>query len=286
MKGYTFMFLSVLCIAAMGSIVNLIENISVFTIAFYRLLFGAIALAVIMPFLDRNFLKVSKKDLLNFTLIGFILAINIPIYFAAFIFAPVSNVLILETLYPLFVILFASIFLREKTTRNELIALLIAVIAMLMLNPLSSGYALGNLLAVANAVTFAILIVYLRYEDKSHSIGFVFWYILFGMLFLLPVPFLFGFGNLSGNLHWLLMLGLFSTAFYFIFLNYALEHLRADVASLIGITLYPFLGILIALLVLGQFPTVKMAIGGAMLILGASLVVRETSKHHHILRKP
>lgn len=286
MKGYTFMFLSVACIAAMGTVVNLIgSSISIFTLAFYRLFFGAIALAIIMPRLDENFLKVSKKDMLNFGLIGLILAINIPIYIAAFLFAPVSNVLLLETLSPFFVLILAAVFLREKATRNELVALAIAVIAVLIMNPLSSGYAFGNLLAMANAVTLAILIVYLRYEDKTHSIGFVFWFILFGAFFLLPFPFIFGFGDVLGNLHWLLILGIFSTAFYFIFLNYALEHLRAETASLMSMTLYPLLGILIAMLVLGQFPTSRMVVGGILLILGASFVVRKPGRHHHILRK-
>jgi drug/metabolite transporter (DMT)-like permease len=62
-----------------------------------------------------------------------------------------------------------------------------------------------------------------------------------------------------------------------------MESMGAETASLMSVTAGPLLGILIALFVLGQFPTSRILAGGALLILGASLVVIKPGRHHHIL---
>jgi drug/metabolite transporter (DMT)-like permease len=284
MRGYTFMFLNAICFAIIGTVVNLIVDVSIFAIAFYRFFFGAIALAIILPFLDRNFLKVSKKDIPHFAIIGLLLAINFPLFNVAFLNAPVSNVFVLGSIFPIFVLVLAAVFLKEKARRIELVALLIALFAILIMNPMSGGYALGNTIALVNAFTFAVLIVYLRYEDRNHSIGYVFWFILFGAILSLPTLFLYGFGDVMGNLHWLILLGAVSTGVAYIFLGYALKVLKAETASLISVTTGPLLGILIALLVLGQVPSAKIIFGGALLIFSAALVVKKPGKRHHILK--
>jgi drug/metabolite transporter (DMT)-like permease len=233
--------------------------------------------------LEPKFLKVKMKDLKHYIVVGFIMAIAIGFFVSAFFFTPIANVVLLDYLYPVFIIPLSVFFLKEKITRNETFALLLALLAVFIINPLSSGYMFGNMLAVLGAVFMAILMVYMRFEDRTHSIGSVFWFLLFATVFLSPAPIIFGLGNFLPKIHWIILLGVVSTGLAYIFINYALEKLNAERVAVIDLTLVPLFAIIMGTLFIKQIPSLNVIVAGVILI-GSSLIIKK-HKHHRILKK-
>jgi len=284
MKRYTSVVLGAVCFAFIGVFANLIgPAVHPLTLSFYRVFFGTLFLGIIMFWLDPKFLKIKKQDLKHYALVGLIMAFAFGFYVSAFFFAPIANVVLLDFLYPIFIIPLGAVFLKEKISRNEIFALLLALLAIFIINPLSSGYMFGNMLAVFSAIFMAILMVYMRFEDRAHSIGSVFWFLLFATVFLAPAPFIFGLGDFTPNLHWIILIGVISTGLGYVFINYALEKLNAERVAVIELALGPFFAILLGVLIIKQIPEINIIVGGVILI-GSSLILKK-HKHHRLLKK-
>ena len=269
MKSYLYIILSALCLSTIGILVKLIgAEIPIMTLNFYRFFFALIFLVFILPFIDKTTFKLKKSDLKDYILIGFLYAINFCFYTSANLFAPIQNVVLIDSVSVFFIFLFAFFLLKEKITKTKVITLLIAMIGLLIINPFQTGpYFLGNLFALISAVTFGFLVVKLRKEDISHGIGDVFWFFLFAAIFLLPFPFIFGLGNLSAVWLYVILLGVVSTGLAYMFYNLALEKLEAEVVSIISILISPLSAIILALLILNEALSTRTISGGAMLIL-------------------
>jgi drug/metabolite transporter (DMT)-like permease len=122
--SYVYMVLAALCLATIGVLVKLIgNNVPVMTLNFLRIFIGFVALIIFIPFIDRTWFKVTKKDLKEFFLIGVVYAIAISLYTSANIFAPIQNAVLINYSYPFFVLLFGYFLLKEKVTRTKLITL-------------------------------------------------------------------------------------------------------------------------------------------------------------------
>ena len=60
--------------------------------------------------------KVTKRELFHYAIIGFLLAINVVLYLTAFLFAPISNILFLGSIYMVLTFILATIFLNENAS--------------------------------------------------------------------------------------------------------------------------------------------------------------------------
>ena len=107
----------------------------------------------------------------------------------------------------------------------------------------------------------------MRRENKEHTIGAVVWFFFFSTILLLPFPFIFGWGNLSGNIIWYVLgLGVLSTGFAYLFHNLALENIGAEVSSIFVMIVMPLSGILLAFFILEEGLNTRVIIGGIILI--------------------
>ena len=274
MRRYVYVVLAAVCFAFIGPLTNLTMGaVHPLTLSFYRVFFGMITLGIIMFRLDPNFLHIKKRDVKHYALVGLIMALAICFYITAFFFAPIANVVLLDYLYPVFIIPIAAFFLKEKATRNEILALIFSLLALFIINPLSPSHMVGNLLAVLSAIAMALLIVYMRFEDRTHSIGAVFWFLLFATIFMAPFPFIFGFGNFLGKIQWILPLGVVSTGLAMLFINLALEKLHAETVAVIDLTLVPLFSIVLGALIVSQIPSLNVVVGGVILV-GSALILK------------
>jgi len=274
MRGYIYVVLAAVCFAFIGIFTNLAKDaVHPLTLSFYRVFFGMITIGIIMFCLDPGFLHIKKKDVKHYALVGLIMALAICFYVTAFFFAPIANVVLLDYLYPVFIIPLAAFFLKEKATRNEVLALIFSLLALFIINPLSPTHMVGNMLAVLSAIAMALLVVYMRFEGRTHSIGTVFWFLLFATLFMAPFPFIFGFGDLLGKIQWILPLGVVSTGLGMLFINLALEKLRAETVAVIDLTLVPLFSIVLGAVVVSQIPSLNVVVGGVILV-GSALILK------------
>ena len=281
MRGYLAIVLSAILTSTIGIFVKLIGgNMPIMTLNFFRLAIGFLFIALIIPFLDKNFYKVSRKDIYIYILIGFFLALGISLFNAAMLYTSVANVVLIGLSSSLFSVLLAKHILKEKISKDMSVALVLAFIGLFIINSFNPDFKFGSLLAFISALLFSIAVVYMRYEDKKHDIGTIFWFTGFATLFLAPMPFIFGVGNLNKVLHLVIPFGLITIGLAYIFLTYALEKLRIAAISIIGVTIEPIAATLLAYLILNEALTLRTIFGGMILVL--SVIYLERKKLYHI----
>lgn len=272
-KGVSAIILSGILFALIGVITKLIgTDIPSGTLAFLRMIIGLGTLAVIVPFLDHNIFKVTKRELFHYAIIGFLLAITVVLYLTAFLFAPISNILLLGSVYMVLTFIIATIFLNEKATRFEWAMIGLSVVGLAIINPFQGEYIFGNILALIGASIYAVLIVLMRKEDKIHTISNSIWFLFFATVFLIPLPLIQGWGNTVSHLPLVLVLGIFSTGLAYLFLTYGLEKLCAGECSFFHEVSSILAGITLGVLIIGEVLTPNIVIGG-IILLGSAVAI-------------
>jgi drug/metabolite transporter (DMT)-like permease len=192
-----------------------------------------------------------------------------------------TNAVVIGASIPVFTVGVAVALNRERATARKLAGLAVALAGALGIvgaDRFDAGRIVGNLLIVANSLSFAIYLVISRtLLARYRTLTVVAWTFLFGALGVLP----FGGAPLvasAGSLHartWLALayiVALPTIGTYF--LNaYALK--RAP-ASLVAVYIYvqPVVGALLAAAILGERPSPATAAGAALIAVGIWLVGR------------
>lgn len=287
MKNYLYLGIGTMFLATISTLVKLVgNNVHFMTLMFYRVLFAFLFLLIIVPFLDRKAFKLSKKDIKDYFLLGVLWTIGASMFVTANLFAPVQNIVLIHSIYPFFVFLFAFVLLREQITKTKIVTTIIAFIGLAIINPFQSGaYETGNILALFSALVWALVITEMRKEDKSHTIAHIMWFFFFAVLLLLPMPFVFGFGNLAIAWPYVLFLGLVSTGTAYLFYNFGLQKIEAEEASVITTIINPIFAIVFAFLVIAETLEFKTIIGGTILIIAGVYLETHRKKLKSIPKK-
>ncbi|MFC1753889.1 DMT family transporter [Thermoproteota archaeon] len=269
MRNHMYMILAAVCLGTIGVLVKLIgTDVHFMTLNFYRIFIGFVFLMMVVPFMDKNCFKVTKKDIKDYIFIGVVMAIAISLYTTANLFAPIQNVVLINYMYPFLVLVLAYFYLGEKITSTKIITLILAIIGLVIINPFKFGEGnIGNLLSLLGAVFYAIMITKMRWEDRTHSISSVLWFFLFASIVLLPFPFIFGFGNLSGVWVHVLILAIVSTGLAYLFYNLALQKIEAEIGSIIAMIITPLLSIILAVLIINETLNMRILLGGGLLVI-------------------
>ncbi|MBI1970047.1 DMT family transporter [Candidatus Woesearchaeota archaeon] len=284
-KGQVAVFIAGFCFSLIGIFIKKIgTDIPIMSLTFVRVFIGLLFLAVTVPFLDKTIFHPNRKDLKDYAIIGFLMAVNFVLINAAFLYAPVSNVNLINTMYVVFTFLFSYIFLKEAFTRKMIMAAALGFIGLSFIHPFQNEYMLGNMLSLSNAIVFGLILVYLRREEKHHSLAVTFWFMLFTAIFLLPFPFLYGLGSWQAHIPALLGLGILSTGLSYLLLDYGLEFITADLASLIIMLTTPLLAIFFAVWLLGETLHFSMVIGGVMLLIAGLILEFHVKSARHRIR--
>lgn len=277
--------MTVLCYAFIPVSVKLIgDSMHFMTINFFRVFVAFLFLALVISFFDKKTFVGVKKNLKHYVFIGFLMAINFSVYNTAFLYAPVSNVTLIVSSYVLFSVFLARIYLKEDFSRKNWYILGVGFLGLVIMHPIESTYLVGNILSLLGAVFYAIFIVALRYEQKTHSVGATFWYMLFASLFLLPFALYFGFENTMSNIPWLLLLGIVATGIAYLFLDWGLQKVSADMASLMIMILTPLFSIIAAVIIFKEKLMPNVITGGLVLLAAGILLekdafIKKTGRH-------
>ncbi|MEX2028894.1 MAG: DMT family transporter [Candidatus Paceibacterota bacterium] len=231
------------------------------TIIFFEHLFGLI---ILFPFVYRHLLKthLTKRDWGLVVLISLLSGLLGTLWFTAALvkvgFITISVVFLLQKLQPIFAIITARIFLKEKMdVRYIKWAVLALVSAFFVTFPdgyvnLATGegtiiaalYALGAAFAWGSSTTFSKML--LGKVDFKVS---TFYRFLFTLAFVLPVLFLFGYGGSLGaptlpQFGWLLLIAV-STGMVALLIYYrGLAKTPVHVSTILELT-FPFIAILL-----------------------------------------
>lgn len=200
----------------------------------------------------------DKKDIIKFAIGAlFGVAFNMLLFFKGLAITSPINGAVLMMNTPIFVVIFASLYLKEKLTLNKIGGIVIAAVGAILLMggknfQFNSNTVLGDIMVSANAIIFAFYLVYSKpLMQKYHPLTVTKWNFIFGFLVVLPfgysevlqiqpdifTPKIWGF---------ILFVTVGATFLTYVFNAYALSHASS---SLVGSYIYlqPVLATFIAL---------------------------------------
>lgn len=258
-----------------------IKNMAPGPVVFYQLLFGFLALAVYLAAtgkLSEIRLRKKRKALM---LLGVWQAGAMISYYTAVSFTNVSISVLLLYTAPLYVLLIAPIFLKEKPSGKSLAALIISLAGVvIVIGPknlvfsqgLESGYLFGVLMGLFAGFFYACIIMNSRYlKDEYSGLEQIFFSTGVTLVFLLPFVTQASAASLVENLPVLLFLGVMISSIGSILYFTGLVHVKAQNASIISL-LEPVSTIFFAYILLKD-PVSAETLLGCILILSSSLLV-------------
>ena len=240
-------------------------DVPVFTFAFIRFFIPALLIFIFF----RKYVKVSLKKLPLLILIGLCdITFNIGLYFIALQHTASINGPIIASSGPVFLILLAILFLKERPTKKML---------------------LGNLLIIGATISAACgTILAKKARVKIPFLTVMFWSFTIGTLTFLPL-FLWEVSKvgLLPNLNFqgitgLLYATILSSSLCYIFYYWSIRHIHASEMSIFAY-IDPVAAILIAAPLLGEYPTPLFIIGSILVFFG--IYVAENRLHWHPLHK-
>jgi len=284
MKYKLAIILSGIGIGLIGVLVKLIGNtIPPMTLNFTRLLIGLITVTLMIPFLEKDFLKVTREELKSYAIIGFLMATAFSMFVIANLLAPVSNVSLITSTYVIFTAIFALVFLKENITIYHIIAMIMAIAGLTIINPFTLEKALGNYIALAQAVVFAGVVVYIRKVEKHFHYKSIFWFFLFATIFLAPFGFYYGFENITSVLIYLIPLGVFSTGIGYFLFAYGIQKIDAETSALLTLAVFPPSAIILAYFIINEPIDLRIIIGAAILLIAGIISVKKCKINKHAI---
>lgn len=218
-------------------------------------------------------------QILGIGLIGF--GISLGAQFVGTDFSTAVNGALITSASPAFILLFASLLLREQITARRLAAVALATLGVIVIVDLSqidfgSDYFVGNLALALAALTWGLYSVLVRRASGSvDTLLFSFLAPLGGLLLTIPAAVLELNARPVGEITTetilgVLYLGIVSTAVAMFLWNRAFALVDASVASLFFFA-QPLVGTLLGVALLGQQMTIKLWIGSILITCGVLL---------------
>jgi len=191
-SSYFYLFFVILAWASTPTITKiLIKSLTALQIAFYMLLIATITLFFILLFKNKIHLlkNYNKTDLLTLLSLGFIgIFLHNFLFTLGYKYIPAAEANVLNYLWPVLVVLFSFLILKEKLTIKKSVAILLGFIGTYLiitqgrLIPLFTNLK-GDIIMIGSASAWALFSVFgkkLKYEDYSS----MFYYMLSGLFFL------------------------------------------------------------------------------------------------------
>lgn len=247
-----------------------------YNVVFFRCLFGAICLISYCHYRKfLNFKSIDKKSMMLIVVGGVAIVANWALLFESYSHASISMSTVAYHTQPLFVVMFANLFLGEKIPSYKLwwIGLAFAGVV-LIVNPSESAtnqsdIIVGVGLALGAAILYAIatLITKQLKHIKPHLIATI--QVSLGVFLLLPLVD-FSIVPIVGNhWYWLFALGLIHTCFMYILLYSSFQKVSTSTLAVLSY-IYPVVAILIDYVVYDQNLS-SIQLLGVFIILAAGL---------------
>lgn len=243
------------------------------TIVFGRVLFACLALATVMAVGRRASFRVAgRRDVLLLALCGLILAAHWTMFFRSIQVSTVAVGLLAYSSFPVFTAFLEPLLTRERWEPESLVYALVCVAGIALIVPgfdVSDAVVRGVLWGLGAGLTFSLLSVLDRGLASRHSsLTVAFYQDLVAGVLLVPAVWRMGLPRSGRDWALIAVLGVFCTAAaHTLFIN-GLKGAGARTASILS-SLEPVYGILLALIFLGESPSLRTVSGGAIILAAA-----------------
>ncbi|MDP2791524.1 MAG: EamA family transporter [Rectinemataceae bacterium] len=228
--------------------------------------------------------KPAGRDWILVAAIGFVgYFVSIACQFTGTKLADAHTGALITSASPVFTVLFARLFLGEPVTPRKIASLIVSGAGVLVIIGISQGngidgYALGVIVLVLAAVTWALLSVFVRMASfRLDSMTITTWAILFAAAFTTPAMLVESRTSpiVSVNpavIAGILYIGVVSTALAYYLWNKGLERIDAGRASLF-IFVQPVVGSILGWMILGERLSTRFFAGGILVLAGVTLSI-------------
>ena len=249
-------------------------------IAFGRVLFSSLALGIFRLAGRRSF-RVSGRELGRLIAAGAVLALHWWAFLTSVQLSTVAVGTLTFAAFPLFVTLLEPLVFRQKPSKRSVLAALVILLGVIVTVPAFSfenRMFRGVLIGLLSALAYAVLTVMNKsFASRQDGALTAFYEQASAALLLLPIVLKTGcFRPTLPDLGLLLILGVVTTALAHTLFISGLKALPARTAGLCS-ALETVYGVLFALLLLGEVPSLREALGCAI-ILGAVLASQLTER--------
>ena len=275
-KGITYILLSSLFFALMAATVKYLGDMPTAEKIFFRNLVGIFVAFSLVKKSGSSLFGNNKKLLILRSTFGLL---GIAAYFYALANMKLSDAVILNKMSPFFVMIFAALFLKEKITKKQLIALVTAALgAILVIRPGFDSNLIPSLIALMSSLFAGVAYTLVRQLRKTDSAATVVFYFSFFSTIAM-IPFM-----LSGSFVIptvlqalaLLALGLFAAAAQ-MFMTNAYRHAEAGELSIYTYANIVFSSIF-GLVLFQEIPDFFSVVGAVLIISAGYLNYRAKEK--------
>lgn len=250
--------------------------LSPFIIVLGRVFFASITLVLLLWF-SKQSMKISpRKNYLYFIFLGLILAVHWVSFFKSIQISTVAVGLFSFATYPVFTTFLEPLLLKEKIVKMNISFSLFCVIGVFLIIPsfgLDNSTFVGVLWGLLSSITFAVLTILNRkLTQHFSSLLIAFYQDFFAMLFLLPFYFVLRPALNTNDILLLCVLGVFCTAGSHTLFIKGMKRIKAQTASMIHF-LEPVYGIIFAFFLLHEIPSLRIILGGIIILWGQILII-------------
>ncbi len=238
-------------------------------IVFGRVVFAALAL-LLLALVKRDILRpLSRRGFFAFAALGILLAVHWATFFLSVRNSTVALALITFSTFPVFVAFLEPLFFRETLRFLDVVLAVVTLAGLVVLTPglnVSDRATQGVLWGVASGLTFALLSLCNRRFVQNHSsMTIALYQDLFAAFVLLPFAMADCPALTVRDVMLLVVLGVLCTAVAHSLFIAGLAGISARTASRIA-CLEPLYGTLLAILFLGDIPTLRTLLGGIIIV--------------------
>jgi drug/metabolite transporter (DMT)-like permease len=262
-----------------------VENMDPVLFSALRYSFGALAILIALVAMKQFDFSVFK--LRGLWIIALFNAIAMLFQNVGMTMTSATNTVLLVDINVVFIAILAVFVLKERLNRWMVVGLFIGLVGVVVistngdLSAIISGSFEGNMLVFGAGILWAFYVVLLTRELNGTKLlasatGAV---IIETAVFLIPIMLILtkdysieSTGTLAA-----LYAGIFCTALAFVLYSVGLKQLGATLSSVILLVEIVF-GILFAILLLGEMPTIATAVGGAMILLSVVVISMNQSE--------
>ncbi|WP_040975607.1 DMT family transporter [Necropsobacter massiliensis] len=240
-----------------------------------RLLFAWSALSIFFLLKKTPLIRLSIKETLNQALLGFLLTMHWVTFYIAVKVGGVALGTLGFASFPAFVALFEMAAFKERLTFSEFLLLTCISVGLILVTPqfeFGNQATQGLLWGIFSGAIYAVLAILNRKNaTKISGVQASWWQYLIGILILFPVSGTALVAVSATDWFWIACIGLLCTGLAYTLFISSLDTLNARTAAMI-ISLEPVYAIAMAWAWLDEVPTLKMLVGGALIILSVALV--------------
>ena len=246
-------------------------NLSAMEMTFWRVLFSFVALGIFMSVAGQSFRIQSRKDAGLLVGAGVLLALHWWSFLGSIQISTVAIGVVTFSSFPLFATFLEPLFFHERLRLRNVILALVILVGMVITIPefsMENNYSLGGFVGIFSAFMYAAMTLVNRFLSTRYGGTLIAFHEQATAVFIL-LPFVVHGGTMPGarDFVFLALLGVPATALAHTLFIGSLKDIGARKAGVIS-SMEMVYGILMAMIFLGEIPTVRECVG-AVIIIGA-----------------